>query len=100
MADVTIGRDARGEFVTFEGRTFWGLMPAGTPATLRALADDNEARATELLFKARMARAVADVKEERATVEAERKAAQRRERAAATRAHNRDPFGFNARLNA
>ena len=93
--DLTIERDSRGERVDFEGRSTWMHVTRDVEA-LRASAERLESEAADRLYRARRARALADRFEVEQTTEAERKATQRRERAAATRAHKADPFGFES----
>lgn len=100
--------------VTFEGRTatIGGLQGVSHEA-MRAMAADEKARAerklrhginsegafspSEVLYRARRLLAVADLIEAEQATEKARKAAQRKAKAAATRAHNKDPFGFRNR---
>ena len=65
------------------------------PATLRSRADDLQERATRLLRAAADARAIADLEEVKRAQQAAEAAEQRNSRAAATRARNADPFGYN-----
>ena len=65
------------------------------PATLRARADDLQERAARLLRAAADARAIADLEEVKRAQQAAEAAEQRNSRAAATRARNADPFGYN-----
>lgn len=97
--------------VTFEGRTATiGGLQGANPEDMRASAANEQARAerklrhgivsdgafspSEMLYRARRLLAVADLIEAEQTTEKARKAAQRKAKAAATRAHNKDPFGF------
>lgn len=66
------------------------------PTTLRARADELQERAARLLRAAADARAIADLEEVKRAQHAAEAATQRNSRAAATRARNADPFGFNA----
>lgn len=81
--------------VTFEGqRAQISGTHLVTPEGMRMRADANEQHAQEELYRARRLRALAAVVEQQQTEEAARKAQQRKERSARTRAHKRDPFGF------
>lgn len=66
------------------------------PTTLRARADELQQRAARLLRAAADARAIADLEETRRAQQEAAASEQRNRRAAATRARNADPFGFNA----
>lgn len=66
------------------------------PDALRARADELQERAARLLRAAADARAIADLEEVKRAQRAAEAAEQRNSRAAATRARNADPFGFNA----
>lgn len=94
-ADVTIGRDSRGPFVVFEGKTTWiGSVPKADD--LREQIESEEQRQMEAARRLRRDRAMLALLEAN-EAEADRlRREQRNERAAATRAHNADPFGFKA----
>lgn len=91
-SSVVLGRDHLGTFVVYEGRKAWRHI--GTAADLAAEAVKAQQEAAEASYRARRARAMAAlVADEERRSEAERRAA-RNAKAAATRAHNRNPFGF------
>lgn len=96
MTATTIGRDHLGTFVIHEGRKAWRSI--GTADDLRAEAIRYQQDAAEAAYRARRAAALASIA---TTKEAERKTAastKRKRKAAATRAHNANPFGFPAHL--
>lgn len=97
LSPVTVHRAFGSGFeVTFEGKTRIVGYADASPEGLRKLAEEAERRAERAAQDARLARALADEVEARQVEAAERAATQRRERAAATRERNRDPFGFRA----
>jgi len=88
------------EFEVDGKRNKWvASSAAGSSAEdLRTLAHSNIDRAHDLLRRAAVQLALAEIKKAEAVEHAEAAAKQRRERAAATRAKNADPFGYNAIL--
>lgn len=90
----------KGTKVTFtqDGRpNSWdGSTAQASAEDLRKVATSHRERAADCLRRAEVMEAVAEVKENKAQEHAEAASKQRRERAAATRAHNADPFGFKA----
>lgn len=96
---ITVEHTGRGLEVTFEGRlAIMGGTDLASPEAMLEAAQQLEQRATDAVYRARRLRALAAHVAAQRAAEAERAEAQRNARAAATRAHNRDPFGFKALL--
>jgi hypothetical protein len=96
--DITVKSTGGGYVVTYEGRTaaVGGFSYATPDAMLRAAERAESDRQGRYEYQARRYRALAAYVTAQQATETARRTAQRRERAAATRAHNRDPFGFVA----
>lgn len=81
---------------TFEGRYSTVGYRSANPTLLRELAANELRRAEDIAHRARLALAIADAVETEQSLAADMTAKQRRERSAATRAHNADPYGYDA----
>jgi len=95
--EITKLTGTRVEFIQDGKANSWSGQTAGAAAAdLRGMATLMTKRANELLDRAEVMNAVAEVKERQDTVNRSNAKTQRRERSAATRARNADPFGFEA----
>lgn len=97
VMDMELGHDGHHTF-TCNGTPghIWNGHHTDTPEHLRELADKEIARAEDILRRAAITLAIAEVREVEIARHEHEKAEQRKARAAATRAKNADPFGFKA----
>ena len=93
---IETGRDKFGPYVLFEGRKVWCDLASRSVEALRASAERWEKEATEKAYFARRCAALADHKEAETVAREAVKRTERNRKAAATRAKNKDPFGFGA----
>lgn len=98
MAEVMIGKHrAGGTEIVFEGRTMLTFDPnTQSLEDLEANAIALAERAAQAAYRARRAAAIVRLIKKQRAEEAEQKRLSRNAKAAATRAHNADPFGFKA----